>query len=226
MDCQIGRFVSVHVEEAIHMNNRVALAALFLASAILQAACSSRDTTPGARRVAERSGRERGWVSDETPIFLDDGYWYFRGQALGVADLTLGLRRAEADAKKRILPWIAERAVAEYSELTLGAGTDTIGADVLLADDIGWVTETISLTGVGPARVYWERIETGLGYGVRNSYDVRVLVSIPVVDFESARARAVRRIEQRERAAAIERLEKSSQRLQQQLREEPQEEWR
>ena len=183
-------------------------------------ACGPRILRPGEERVVEASGRKRDWVTSEKPVFRDDDTWFFRGQAMEVADLTLGLRQAEADAKKRIVGSIVEEVASEFSEYALGANMSEDDKSVFVSDGISWATDGISIAGAAPAKAYWEKIETGRSYGVSNSYDVYVLVGLPAADYEEARARAIRRIEERARAAANRRAEEAAKRLRQRLERE------
>lgn len=183
-------------------------------------ACGPRILRPGEERVVETSGRKRDWVTSEKPVFRDDDTWFFRGQAMEVADLTLGLRQAEADAKKRIVGSIVEEVASEFSEYALGANMSEDDKSVFVSDGISWATDGISIAGAAPAKAYWEKIETGRSYGVSNSYDVYVLVGLPAADYEEARARAIRRIEERARAAANRRAEEAAKRLRQRLERE------
>jgi hypothetical protein len=191
---------------------KVTRAALLIMFLILSA-CGPRKLHPGEDRIVDASGRKRGWVTAETPSFHDDDTWYFRGQATGVADLTLGLRQAEADAKKRIISRIAEQVAAEYSEYALGANASEGDKSVFVSDGISWATEGLMVSGIAPAKSYWERVETGRPYGRTTSYTVYVLAGLPDADYELARLRAARAIEARARAAGDRRAEEAARRL-------------
>lgn len=188
-----------------------------IAIILLFPACAPHVLRPGEQRVVETSGRKRSWVTSEQPTFREDDTWFFRGQALGVADLTLGLRQAEADAKKRIVGKVAEQVAAEYSEYALAANMSEGDKSVFVTDGITWASEAISVTGAAPAKSYWEKVESGRSYGVSTAYDVYVLVSFSTADYEDTRERAVRAIEERARMAANRRAEEATRRLRQRL---------
>jgi hypothetical protein len=184
---------------------------------LIVSACGPRTLKPGEERTVDKSGRKRGWVTAETPSFKDHDTWYFRGQATGVADLTLGLRQAEADAKKRIISRIAEQVASEYSEYALGANASEGDKSVFVSDGISWATEGLAVSGIAPAKTYWEKIETGRSYGGTTSFTVYVLLGLPDTDYEMARQRAARAIEARARAAADRRAAEAARRLRQTL---------
>jgi len=188
--------------------------------ALTLTACGPHVLKPGQERVVDTSGRRRSWVTSEVPAFEEDDTWFFRGQALGVADLTLGLRQAEADAKKRIVGKIVEQVAAEYSEYALAANMSEGDKSVFVSDGIAWASEAISVTGVAPAKSYWEKTQTGRSYGVSTTYDVYVLVSLSAADYEDTRARAIRAVEERARAAANRRAEEAARQLRQRLEQE------
>ena len=194
---------------------------LGLAMLVAVSACGSRVLRPGEERVVDTSGRKRGWVTAETPSIHDDDTWFFRGQATGVADLTLGLRQAEADAKKRIVSRIAESVATEYSEYALGANASEGDKSVFVSDGISWATEALTVSGVAPAKTYWEKVETGRPYGATTSFNTYVLVGLPDADYEMARLRAARAIEARARAAADRRAEEAARQLRRRLEATP-----
>jgi hypothetical protein len=181
----------------------------------LLSACGARVLRPGEERVVDTSGRKHSWVTSEEPAFHQDDTWFFRGQAMGVADLTLGLRQAEADAKKRIISKIAEQVATEYSEYAIGAGASDGDKSVFVSDGISWATEAITVAGVAPVKTYWERVEK---WPARTrAYKIYVLVALSDADYAQAQERAVRAIEQRARAKADRRAEEAAQRLRHRL---------
>jgi hypothetical protein len=190
-----------------------AIVALAVLSAL--SACATRVLRSGEQRVVETSGHKRSWVASEEPAFHEDGTWFFRGQAMDVADLTLGLRQAEADAKKRIISKIAEQVATEYSEYAIGAGASDSDKSVFVSDGISWATEAITVSGVAPVKTYWERLERGPAR--TQAYKIYVLVALSDADYTQARESAVRAIEQRARAKADRRAEEAAQRLRQRL---------
>jgi hypothetical protein len=199
---------------------RVAIPALAL---LALAACGARALRPGERDVVEASGKKRDWVTAEAPSFREDDVWYFRGQVFGVPDLALGLRQAEADAKKRVVGKIAEQVASEYAEYALGANVDEGDKSVFVTDGISWASEAVSLSGVAPVKQYWEAVETGREYGVARSFNAWVLLGISADAYDEARRRAARALQARARAAADRKAEEAVERLRRQLRsEEPQ----
>ncbi len=191
--------------------------ASFAAAALLVPACAPRALRPGEQRVVETSGRKGAWVSAEAPSFEQEDVWYFRGQAMNVADLTLGLRQAEADAKKRVVGKIAEQVASEYSEYSLGANARPDDHSAFVSDGISWATDTVSVSGAAPAKVYWEKIVTGRGSGTATTYNVHVLLALSGADYDEARNRALATIEERAQAAANRRAEEAATRLRQRL---------
>lgn len=180
------------------------------------AACAARPPAPGEQRVLEASDDKPTWVESEQATVEEEGVWYFRGQAIGVANLSLGLRQAEADAKKRLVGKIAERVTAEYSEYAMSTGADD-EATAFVSDGISWTTDAIDVSGAAPRRIYWERVETGLEYGVSRDYDVYVLVGISRQAYEEARRRTVRALNARARADEQRRVEEGMERLRRRL---------
>jgi hypothetical protein len=134
-----------------------------------------------------------------------------------VTDLTLGLRQAEADAKKRIVGKIVELVASEYSEYALGTNMSEDEKNIFVSDGISWASESVPVSGVAPAKVYWERLQKGRGYGVGQGYNAYVLVALSVDDYEEARRRAIRRVEEKARAANNRRAEEAAKRLRERL---------
>lgn len=192
---------------------RLLLFAIFLIDA---GGCAVSTLAPGEQRVLERSGGKPGWVRAGEPSFEEDGKLFFRGQANAVADLSLGLRQAEADAKKRLISRVAEQVATEYSEYLVA---DPSGADksVFLSDGISWVSDATTISGAAPAKSYWEKIETGREYGVAQSYNAYVLIAISLEAYEETRVRAIRAIEERAREAGNRRAEEAARRLRERL---------
>lgn len=186
------------------------------------AACGGRALRPGERGVVEASGKKRDWVTAEEPSFRDGDVWYFRGQAFGASDLGLGLRQAEADAKKRIVGKVAEQVASEYSEYALGANVDPGDKSVFVADGISWASEAVTLTGAAPAKQYWEAVEIGHEYGAARTFDCWVLVGMSADAYADARRRALRALDARARAAGSRQAEDAARRLRERLQEEAQ----
>jgi hypothetical protein len=195
------------------MTHRIVIAIVVITSFL--ASCSPRVLRPGEQRVIETSGHKHSWVASEEPTFHEDNTWFFRGQAMDVADLPLGLRQAEADAKKRIISKIAEQVATEYSEYAIGAGASDGDKSLFVSDGISWATEGITVVGVAPVKSYWERVERGPSR--TQAYEIYVLVALSDADYTQAQERAVRAIEQRARAKADRRAEEAAQRLRQRL---------
>jgi len=190
----------------------LALAAT-VACAALVAGCA-HEPGMGEEQVVERSGSRPGWVKAAEPVVEAKHSWRFRGVVTHAASLELGLRLAEADAKKRLISQVSELVEAEYSQYATGsAGQST----QYVADGISWVSSGVAISGVRPAQVWWERVAVMLPSGEEEYWRVYCLLEIGKEDFEQAKKRAAAALEERRRARQDRQAEEEARRLRERL---------
>lgn len=168
------------------MPNRKKAPFIMLAGLILTICLMSCSSVPGKERLAGRSGLQKDWVRSEIRSFKDDGMLYFRGYASRTADLSLGIRQAEADAKKRLIGKISESAESEYSEYMLST-QGASGKSAFAADGIALASRKVRYSGAEPVKTYWEKIEVARPSGVNYFYNVYTLLQIPEADYLEAK---------------------------------------
>lgn len=155
------------------------------------ASCATRGPVVGKERIIQTSGKKGDWVSSEVSFFEKDKMLFFRGQVSKVNDLTMGLRQAEAEAKKRMVGKIAELVQAEFTTYAIGANMSEYDRGNFVADGIAWVSEKVQITGSVPFKSYWEKVEITKDYGIEYAYNVYTLLQIPKKDYNKARNRAI-----------------------------------
>jgi hypothetical protein len=125
------------------------------------------------------------WTTSDH-IFEERGdQLFFRGEVLGVHDLALARRQAEADAKKRLIEKVRTQATIEFRELTRGG--NTVPGDVgRFAEDLIATVANVSVSGVTPVKSYWEEMPESRKDGSPRIYHVYALVTISKRELDAA----------------------------------------
>ena len=131
------------------LRRRSVLPLLLVALMVLVAGCAHQ-LGMGEEQVVERSGSRPGWVKAAEPVVEARHSWLFRGVVTHAASLEMGLRLAEADAKKRLVGQVSELVEAEYSQYATGSGQPEPAQFV--ADGISWVSRGWPSPGPAPPR--------------------------------------------------------------------------
>jgi hypothetical protein len=181
---------------------------------VLAAGCAHQ-VGLGEERVVERSGRMPGWVKAPEPVVREGESWLFRGMATQGSSLEMGLRLAEADAKKRLVGLVSEQVQAEYTQYATASGQGKPAQFV--ADGISWASQRVAVSGARPAQTYWERVAVGLPSGVEHYWRVWCLLEVGHQDLEAAKKRAAEAIEERARRPRDRQAEEEAKRLRRQL---------
>jgi hypothetical protein len=201
--------------EVANMGRRALVTlAVVLTAAALAAGCAHQPGV-GEEWVVERSGRQPGWVKAAEPVVEAKDSWLFRGLVTHAANLEMGLRAAEADAKKRLVGQITELVEAEYTQYATASGTGQPAQFV--AEGISWASQGVAVSGARPAQTYWERVAVGLPSGLEYYWRVWCLLEIGREDFERARKAAAAALEERRRQGSERQAEEEARRLRERL---------
>ena len=131
------------------------------------------------------------WAGSDTVLYEHNNTLFFRGEVIGVYDLALGKRQAEADAKKRIIEKVRSEAIVEFRELTRGANTAPHDVGRFAEDMIESVAK-VSISGITPVKVHWEEVPAASSSpGVSRAYHIFSLVAILKKEFDQAKAELI-----------------------------------
>ncbi|MFH0808940.1 MAG: hypothetical protein V2A77_00485 [Pseudomonadota bacterium] len=169
------------------MNRTCFLGAVAVALAVALLPCCAHDLKMGEERVVERSGSRPQWAIASQPVAEKKDCWLFRGMIDQAASLDMGLRQAEADAKKRLVAEISQLVEAEYVQYDLSTGADRSG---YVADGISWVSRRVPVSGAHLTEAYWERVAVGSPGGAQLYWRVWCLLRITLEDMALAKKRA------------------------------------
>ena len=138
--------------------------------------------------IVDRSANERPkWAKNEL-YFEKNGKIFFSGSALGMSDLTLSIRQAQAEAKKYMAESIQSRLRVELSASITGSNKVSTGLQRHLSDSIASVVDGVIVSGVVPEEIYWERIAVKPApKTVETKYNTYVLIQIPAKEYEKAK---------------------------------------
>ena len=131
------------------------------------------------------------WAGSDTVLYEHNNTLFFKGEVIGVYDLALGKRQAEADAKKRIIEKVRSEAIVEFRELTRGANAapNDVGR---FAEDMIESVAKVSISGMTPVKVHWEEVSAPPSHGGSSrAYHILSLVAIPKVEFEQAKTELI-----------------------------------
>lgn len=182
--------------------------------ALVLAAGCALGPAPGEEVVVERSGRTPGWVRAAEPVVAGKEAWLFRGMATHAASLEMGLRGAEADAKKRLVGLVSEQVEAEYTQyITASGGSEARYA----AEGISWASQGVMLSGARPAKTYWERVMVRLPSGAEYYWRAWCLLEVASQDLERARREAAEALARRRQGASERQAEEEAKRLRDRL---------
>jgi len=146
--------------------------------------------TPGTQNVIEKSAKEKpDWITH--PFTEKKGIMYFSGGVREVADYSLGLEQAEAEALKGLVKSIQLKARSEFTENIRGSNLDKNELEKFISDGIAIVADNVEVSGVFPKETYYEKIEEATVSGKRYLYNCYSLLQLSDRDYKIARNKAL-----------------------------------
>ncbi len=179
---------------------------------LLSAGCAGTQRTVGGQRIVERSSSSQpNWQN--VPFSESREKMNFSGTVKNVADYSVGLRQAKAEALKNVAESIQTRVRTEFVENTRGSNLSTEDLGKFVQDGVAMVADNIEISGLLPVESYYEKVETTTWGGVEYSYNCSVLVELAVSDYKIARKRAIEGLADEARRANNKAAEETAQEL-------------
>lgn len=165
-------------------------------SVLLVTGCSSNKLRPpknvGDSKVVERTPKNKpGWVG--TSYKEKENYIFFSGEVTDVADRSMGLRQAKADAVQNLLESIKVKARSEFAEAVKGVNTSQGTLGRYVDSLVVWTTENLDVAGAIPVEEYTEKLRTQAYEGVQYSYNCYVWLRLSKDEYFLARQSALDR---------------------------------
>lgn len=167
---------------------------LFLLLAVTFYSCSSTKNI-GYKELIEKSGSKENWVERSDMYWEEDENLYFKGLITYAAKIEVALRQGKVELVKSISEKISITANSELSSAFAGTNLKKNEVDQYIEDVINWTTENLQISGITPAKSYWQKYEVTEPYGVSYNYDVYVLGFISKRDYNYAYQKALENLE-------------------------------
>ena len=163
---------------------------------LLVTGCSGNKLRPpknvGETKVVEKTPKNKpGWVG--TSYKEKDNYIFFSGEVTDVADRSLGMRQAKADAVQNLLESIKVKARSEFSEAVKGVNTSQGTLGRYVDSLVVWTTENLDVSGAIPVEEYTEKLRTQAYEGAQYSYNCYVWLRLSKDEYFLARQNALDR---------------------------------
>jgi len=163
---------------------------------LLVSGCSSNKLRPpkslGEDKVVEKTPKNKpGWVG--TSYKEQENYIYFSGEVTDVADRSLGMRQAKADAVQNLVESIKVKARSEFSEAVKGVNTSQGTLGRYVDSLVVWTTDNLDVSGVIPVEEYTEKVRTQTYDWYDYSYNCYVWLRLAKNEYFLARQGALDR---------------------------------
>lgn len=157
-------------------------------------ACS-RTKEIGHREMVDESGSRENWVERDDLSWEEDENLYFKGILTDAAKIEVALRQGKAELVKSISEKISITVNSELSSAFAGTNLKKNEVDQFIEDVINWTTENLQISGITPAKSYWQKFEVTEPYGVSYNYDAYMLGFISMQDYNYAYQKALENLE-------------------------------
>ena len=163
---------------------------------LLVAGCSSNKLRPpknvGDSKVVEKTPKNKpGWVG--TSYKEKENYIFFSGEVTDVADRSMGMRQAKADAIQNLIESIKVKARSEFAEAVKGVNTSQGTLGRYVDSLVVWTTDNLDVAGAIPVEEYTEKLRTQAYEGSKYSYNCYVWLRLSKDEYYLARQNALDR---------------------------------
>jgi hypothetical protein len=163
---------------------------------LLVSGCSSNKLRPpknlGEDKVVEKTPKNKpGWVG--TSYKEKEDFIYFSGEVTDVADRSLGMRQAKADAVQNLVESIKVKARSDFSEAVKGVNTPQGRLGRYVDSLVVWTTENLDVSGAIPVEEYTEKVRTQKYDGYGYTYNCYVWLRLAKDEYFLARQGALDR---------------------------------
>jgi hypothetical protein len=165
-------------------------------SVLLLAGCSGNQLRPpknvGDTKIVEKTPKNKpGWVG--TSYKEKENYIFFSGEVTDVADRSLGMRQAKADAMQNLIESIQVKARSEFAEAVKGVNTSQGTLGRYVDSLVVWTTDNLDVSGAVPVEEYTEKLRTQAYEGSKYSYNCYVWLRLSKDEYFLARQNALDR---------------------------------
>jgi len=163
---------------------------------LMFAGCSSNKLRPpkkvGETKVVEKTPKNKpGWVG--TSYKEKENYIFFSGEVTDVADRSMGMRQAKADAIQNLIESIKVKARSEFAEAVKGVNTSSGTLGRYVDSLVVWTTDNLDVSGAIPVEEYTEKLRTRDYAGSTYSYNCYVWLRLSKDEYYLARQSALDR---------------------------------